>query len=433
MASALAQVKKELGADAVILHTRTFARGGLLGFGRKRVVEITAGADVHITPRPRRHRPPNPAQPQAAGRPQPPTPRRADLGADPAAGAGSDRLLRALYGRSAAGQSPAGGGEAGAGRGCAVAAPAGPAEPPSNAGGRADAAVATELRQLRDMVTRVVKATDSHARPDLPEPLFRKYLSLLQQELAAELAEEVVRRARDAVGDDADAARIDEAVGSALAELLPSAEAMDVGAAERQADGRPRTIALIGPTGVGKTTTVAKLAAAYKLREKRNVALITIDTYRIAAVDQLRSYAQIIGVPLHVAQSPLELKQALNRCRGCDAVLIDTAGRSQRDDSKLDELRSFLDAADPHEVHLVLASTATQRVLEEAVDRFSAIRADRIIFTKLDEAVSFGVVVNIVRRVNKQLSFITTGQDVPRDIERGEGARLAGLLLSGEL
>ena len=107
--------------------------------------------------------------------------------------------------------------------------------------------------------------------------------------------------------------------------------------------------------------------------------------------------------------------------------------RSQRDSDKLDDLREFIDSADPHEVHLVLSSTCAQQVLDEAVDRFSRIRIDRIIFTKLDEAVSFGVLLNVVRRVNKQLSYVTTGQEVPHQIEAGQSDRLAGLILGQRL
>ena len=190
------------------------------------------------------------------------------------------------------------------------------------------------------------------------------------------------------------------------------------------ADGRPRTVALVGPTGVGKTTTIAKLAATFKLKQKLNVGLITLDTYRIAAVEQLRTYANIIGLPLHVLLTPEELSLALQPLRAsgptrCDGVLIDTAGRSQRDDPRLAQLRTFIRAADPHEVHLVLSSTWSQAVLMDTVERFSSIRTDRIIFTKLDEAVSFGVMLNVASKVNKRLSYVTTGQEVPHQTRAG--------------
>jgi len=187
---------------------------------------------------------------------------------------------------------------------------------------------------------------------------------------------------------------------------------------------------------VGKTTTIAKLAAAFKLRQKQKVGLITIDTYRIAAVDQLRTYANIIGVPLKVVLTPTELVAAMKDMADCDTVLIDTAGRSPTDQLKLNELSNFIAAAKPTEVHLVLSSTTTQEAMEAALERFSTVRADpapHIIFTKLDEAVSFGVLLNVARTASKVLSYLTTGQDVPDNIEVGQPRRLARLILGEKL
>lgn len=421
MAEALAQVKRELGRDAVILHTRTLRRRGLLGFGGRSAVEITAATDVNVTPR--RPRPARQAQPSVAAE---------ALSAASAAGKPNPLMARAY------GQRPSPAPDSGAAVGLAeapaatsaaqAAGVAAPVAPPTAKSAAADAQLARELRELRSMVQQVVRSTSSSSGRDLPEPLFEKYLALLEQEVADELAGEVIQVVREQVGESLeDAERVDRAVAGALSRFVPTCGEADP--PKRQADGRPHVVALIGPTGVGKTTTLAKLAATYKLRQKRSVGLVTIDTYRIAAVDQLQTYAKIIGVPLHVAQSPIELQQAVERCSDCDVVLVDTAGRSQRDGGKLEQLRAFLDAAAPHEVHLVLASNTTEKVMLEAVERFSAIRTDRIIFTKMDEAVSFGVVLNVVRRVGKQLSYITTGQEVPSDIEPGRADRLASLVM----
>ena len=189
-------------------------------------------------------------------------------------------------------------------------------------------------------------------------------------------------------------------------------------------------MALIGPTGVGKTTTLAKLAANLKLREKHRVGLITLDTYRIAAVDQLKRYADIIGSPLKVVGNIDELREAMKAMADYDFVLIDTAGRSPNDAMKLNELRGLLASIEPDEVHLVLSSTASQCSVELAVHKFNEVRVDKIIFTKLDEAAHVGVVLNVVRKVNKTLSYVTTGQDVPDDIELGRGRRLAQMILA---
>ena len=192
-------------------------------------------------------------------------------------------------------------------------------------------------------------------------------------------------------------------------------------------------VALIGPTGVGKTTTIAKLAAHLKLREHRRIGLVTIDTYRIAAIDQLRKYAEILDAPLRAVATAEDLRTAVASMHECDYVLIDTAGRSPNDAMKLSELKTFLAAANPDEVHLVLSTTASQACVELAVNRFSEVRVDRIIFTKLDEAAHLGVVLNVARKLNKGLSYITTGQDVPDDIEEGKSSRLAQLIMGASL
>jgi flagellar biosynthesis protein FlhF len=192
-------------------------------------------------------------------------------------------------------------------------------------------------------------------------------------------------------------------------------------------------VALVGPTGVGKTTTVAKLAANFKLAHGFRPGLVTVDTYRIAAVEQLRTYAEIINLPLAVANAPGEMRRAIDELGDVDLVLIDTAGRSPRDEVKIRELADFLAEAQPDEVHLVLSAVAGERSLRAAVERFALVRADRLILTKLDEADGLGGVLAVLGQADRPVSYLTTGQAVPDDIEPADRRRLARLILGHEV
>ena len=191
-------------------------------------------------------------------------------------------------------------------------------------------------------------------------------------------------------------------------------------------------MALVGPTGVGKTTTIAKLAANYHLKEKRRVGLITVDTYRIAAVEQLRTYADIIDLPMQVVSTPREMREAVGRMDNLDLILLDTAGRSPKDEVRIQELRAFLTEADADEVHLVLSSVASARVLEQTAERFAAVGTTSLILTKLDEATGLGNILPLVRTSQLPLSYLTNGQNVPDDIEVAESMRVARLILGME-
>jgi len=420
MAGALRQVKAELGPDAVILHTRTFRRGGMLGFGQRTVVEVTAAADVNVMPRKARRGSNRPAQ-------KPETPPTPGGFAQGTFGSAVQRAYAQSGGQLPTEMLPK------RSRESKDTQPGATPQSSKRESAELPIHVSEELSQIRGMVARMMRKQSTMPQQDLPDVLFHQYLALLEQEVTEELADEVIQTVRGKLTTEQldDAEQVRQAVGQAIAQLIPvSTKATDE---VKTTDGRPKTIALVGPTGVGKTTTLAKLAATFKLREKKKVALITVDTYRIAAVDQLRTYANIINLPLHVVLTAEELRKAIDDCRGYDVVLIDTAGRGQRDDDKLEELQHFLDVAEPHEVHLVLSSTCSQKVAMEAVDRFGRLTIDRIIFTKLDEAVSLGVLLNVVRRVNKSLSYITTGQDVPHQIEPGQSDRLAQLILGSGL
>ncbi len=193
----------------------------------------------------------------------------------------------------------------------------------------------------------------------------------------------------------------------------------------------PRILALVGPTGVGKTTTIAKLAA-FAVKQKVRVAVITIDTYRIGAVDQLKAYAAIMGLPLAVAETPDALAAAIAANADKHLIFIDTAGRNPRDQDRLLEMKSFLDVDPAIETHLCLAATTRDRELEQIFQRFSTLPVSRVLFTKLDESESFGCIINMHLKNRVPLSYFSIGQRVPEDLLVATPQRVADLVL-GEM
>lgn len=185
-----------------------------------------------------------------------------------------------------------------------------------------------------------------------------------------------------------------------------------------------QVVALIGPTGVGKTTTIAKLAALHALDYNKKVGLISLDTYRIGAIDQLRTYAEIMDVPLQIAYNAGELAEGLNELQQCDLVLIDTIGRSQRDETHLKELHSALlpAGATPY---LTLSATADSHVLMDVAERFAPFKPAFYLLTKVDEAVRFGNLLNLFTRNPLPIAYCTDGQRVPEDIHEANPSALA--------
>jgi len=201
----------------------------------------------------------------------------------------------------------------------------------------------------------------------------------------------------------------------------------------RTQPGDRRIIALVGPTGVGKTTTVAKLAAGFRIEAKRRVGLLTIDTYRIAAVQQLRAYADIMDLPMRVVESPDQMQPALAELGDVDLVLIDTAGRSPRSDARVQQLELFLRAARPDETHLVLSATSSTESLRTTLRGFSPVGAGSVILTKLDETSSTAAALAALtagdRFMSTPLSYVTNGQQVPDDISVADAGPLTRALL----
>jgi flagellar biosynthesis protein FlhF len=288
--------------------------------------------------------------------------------------------------------------------------------------------VAGQLDELHAMVEKLCQRAASAPVHDLPEALFHAFTDMIEAEIDESVARAWIDRIRD--GRDSQELADTLLVKSRIAQLLEND--IRVHGPIAIDENKCRVVALVGPTGVGKTTTIAKLAANYRLREKRRVGLITVDTYRVAAVEQLRTYADIIDLPMEVVATPREMREAVARMSHLDLILMDTAGRSPRDEVKIQELKSMLGEAEPDEVHLVLSSTAGARSLIATTERFADAGTTAILLTKLDEANSLGNLVSLVRACRLPISYLTDGQNVPDDITVAEQRRMANMLLGIE-
>ncbi|MFB4162684.1 flagellar biosynthesis protein FlhF [Alteribacillus sp. JSM 102045] len=193
-----------------------------------------------------------------------------------------------------------------------------------------------------------------------------------------------------------------------------------------------KIINLVGPTGVGKTTTIAKIAAYYHLEQKNSVAFITTDTYRIGAVEQLKTYAKILDVPIEVAYSLDDFQTAKERFRDKDFILVDSAGRNFRNPAYVKELRKLIDFDEDMSTYLVLALTSKYKDMKHIYEQFSLIPIDKFIFTKKDETSYVGAMVNMMAETHKGAAYITHGQSVPDDMEAAEPEKITDWIVEGD-
>jgi len=354
MQEAMAQVKNELGRDAVILHTRRFRKGGFVGFFGQEMVEVMAALET-----------PKPAPVQ-----------KKDV-------LPSSALLR------------------------------------SNDEDAKLTSLQMEVAGMRKMVEQLMTKIPRQEKKIAP-----LYDLLIKNDIDATIAENLVQGLPDEqslIGSNPDIAK--KLLLDRINNHLQRVEGITL------SPSGCKTVAFIGPTGVGKTTTIAKLAANFALNQGHKVALVTTDTYRISAVEQLKTYADIIDIPIEVVYTPDELKAAIFRHRDKQLILLDTAGRSPHNQYQLAELQSLL-AVDPYiETHLVLSTSTKYADALEIVNRFSVCSPQKFLFTKLDEAANLGTVLNLLYQFPATLSYITTGQNVPDDIELANPVKLANLLL----
>ncbi len=409
MPEALQQVKQELGEDAVILQSRKVEKGGLLSFMGKQMIEVTAATpDEHVPQSiqnmkldPRRKKTLERSSVSRDADTETPEQWTSQKASNPA-----ERLVNDteswVKDRNKASQRPA----------------------------KHDVSaqdVQSEISELRQSIRDLATHLKYKNAPSLPEKLKQRWLNLVENGVSEEKAHDITQKLHiDLKGDELDN---DDVIGPALLKML--AEQFKTGRiSSHQHSERPLVVALIGPTGVGKTTTLAKMATNRKIYGGRNVGLISTDTYRVAAVEQLQTFAGIAGVSMDVVYRPEELPKAIRRQQGKEVILIDTAGRSQNDSGALLELKEFMDAAQPDEVVLVLSAGTRIEDQREVVRRFGIVPCSRVVLTKLDEIVTPGHLLDLAGVLPRQWVFLTTGQNVPDDIIPADEELLAKIVSS---
>ena len=279
-------------------------------------------------------------------------------------------------------------------------------------------ALQNELAQMKAMLVEVV------SKEKAPEDELSLQQALKQQEVEPDIIDDVVLQLpAEAILAAKDTPLALDGLTKYLADNVQMAHGLELRSRKR------KIVALLGPTGVGKTTTLAKIAAQCVLEKGISTAFITADTYRISAVEQLKTYADILGLPIAIVYTPDELKEAIQKFRQKQLILIDTAGRSQHNRRQMAELKDFLAVNQNIEKYLVLSATTKNEDARDIIDKFSACKPDKVIFTKTDETRSLGIILNILRKKDMRLSYLTNGQSVPDDIVPAEPGKLAELFL----
>lgn len=281
------------------------------------------------------------------------------------------------------------------------------------------------LESLQRMMRRLEQQMGSTVSGSVPDELSTTFYQLLDKDVDDRIARDLIAKLGQHL--NADSLRSPTTVTATLMALIE--REMRCAPPIQPKQGCREIVMLVGPTGVGKTTTVAKLAGRFHLQEGLRVGLITIDTYRVGAIEQLHTFAEILQVPMLIASNAEELRQAIDQLDNVDVILIDTAGRSPFDDQKMEQLRELVAVANPDHVMLAISLASGGRVFAKIAEQFSTVSPTSLVVTKVDECYRCGNLLSVVRDVPYPIRYLTTGQDVPDHIEPSHPSRLARLVL----
>jgi flagellar biosynthesis protein FlhF len=389
---AIMLAKEELGKDAIVMNIKTISPKGIYKLFRKSVVEITAAVDENITYR------------NDKGKPAPAVaPARRTIFAD------------VIYDEEPSGIQQ---------------------RQTVNSSDTAPSAIEAKLNNLQSLLEKQINEKQGVDKEEAKAMETNKNLACIQliynqlvnNEVDEKYANQIIAEIEGNLKRDASMDNILASIYQKIILKLGQPKTIEL------TGKTPKFIFFIGPTGVGKTTTIAKIASKFKVNQKSKVAFLTADTYRIAAVEQLRTYANILGIPMKVIYSEDEMLQAKEEYADYDIVFVDTAGRSHRSKDQRDDIEQLINTIpeEEREVYLVLSATTKYRDLVKITEAYSEIIHYSLIFTKLDETGTIGNLFNIRMLTEAPLSYATFGQNVPDDITRVDAQSIAKQLLRGQ-
>ena len=376
MSEAMKKIRQELGSDAVILNSKEVETGGFLGFFTKKNIEVIAAVDTAPAVRrqvPKKTAPANKSssKPSASVKHQTNTK--------------ESNLKPSLK----------------------------------------DETLASEVKELKNIVNGISSSIFTQFE-DYPDGLKKMNQRLIDQDIDSSIRTEVMKKLlKKWYILDKETMNEEEVMHITKETLLQFLNDKDIGGFQFN----KKYLNLVGPTGVGKTTTIAKIAAHCVLKHKKRVGFITTDTFRIAAIDQLKTYAKILNVPVEVVYSVEDFKQAKEKLANYDLVLIDSAGRNFLNQLYIDELKKVIDFNEEMETYLVLSLTSKYKDMVTIFEQFSRININKVIFTKKDETYSRGAMLNLIHEYDIGVSYITNGQSVPDDIVEGSATQIVNSIL----
>jgi len=402
MREALEKMKSDLGTGAVILGSRKISRGGLLDFLGREMFEVTATNEENILPQ--KSKPSAPMIRPSGSR------LSVTVGDNgPVADPRPEEFSRVVRGTLEG------------------------IEPPLAEPVERNAATSTtvirqlkqELRELKGGMTEMAEQMRYQRMPALPPILKEIYKKLVDNELEEKLALELIQKLYGRFSENQYSNRdiVEDYLIGEISSMIKVVGPTPIREKE------PLVIAFVGPSGVGKTTCLAKLATNKKFYGNNRLAMITADNYRVAATQQLGTFSEIADIPLEIVHSPRDLTKALARHKDKEAIMLDTAGGSQFNERLRGELASVLEAAAPDEIHLVLSVTTKAKDLLQAIKGFRMGPNVRLLLTKFDESLTFGSIVSVAREAGLPLSYLTFGQEVPEDLEAADAEKIARLVV----